>query len=299
MHLVHSPAPLTLAPDAWRAEMSAHRERVEAMADAFVQRRSRGEKHPVHDFLFTYYSFSPAKLKRWLPPLGVRLEITDEDVQERPWLAAAPMRREGDACEMSAETMGGGTRDLARWVASLCGAIANRPPRLRCYGLHEWAMVYQQPREQVRHQGYELRLSPETLAAFVKSQTVCCSHYDAFRFFTPEAKPMNLFQPVLETRLEMEQGGCLHTNMDLYKWSAKLWPWIGSTLVGECFALACEGRHLDMRASPYDLKHLGYEPILIETPEGRAQYELEQRMLAEKAVVLRERLHQAAASIAA
>lgn len=293
------PTSPSLARDEWRAEMSAHRERVEALADAFVQRRSRGEKHPVHDFLFTYYSFSPAKLKRWLPPLGVKMEVTDEDLVEMPWLAAAPMRREDDLCEMSAETLGAGRRDLARWVASLCGAISNRPPRLRCYGLHEWAMVYQQPREQVRHQGYELRLAPETLAAFVRSQTVCCSHYDAFRFFTPEAKPMNLLQPVLETRLEMEQGGCLHTNMDLYKWSAKLWPWIGSSLVGECFALACEGRHLDMRASPYDLKHLGYEPILIETPEGRALYEQEQRGLSEKAVPLRERLRAAAARIVA
>jgi hypothetical protein len=160
-------------------------------------------------------------------------------------------------------------------------------------------MVYQQPREQVRHQGYELRLSPEALAEFVRSQTVCCSHYDAFRFFTPEARPMNVFQPVLETRLEMEQGGCLHTNMDLYKWSAKLWPWVGSSLVGECFALALEGRDLDMRASPYELRHLGYEPIRIETPEGRAQYELEQKSLAEKATPLRERLGKAATLIAA
>lgn len=52
---------------------------------------------------------------------------------------------------------------------------------------------------------------------------------------------------------------------------------------GECFELACQGRDLDMRASPYDLQHLGYEPLLIETPEGRAQYEREQRQLAEKA----------------
>ena len=88
----------------------------------------------------------------------------------------------------------------------------------------------------------------------------------------------------------MEQSACLHANMDLYKWSAKLWPWVGSDLVGECFALACEGRDLDMRASPYDLSHLGYQPVFIETPEGRAQYESEQRTLAEKAAVLRERL---------
>lgn len=290
-------AAITLTRQDWQARMVAHRRRVEVMADAFVQRRSRGEKHPVHDFLFTYYNGSPAKLKRWLPPLGVSIEVTDSDLSEMPWLAAAPMRRSGNVCRLDAAAPTPGTRDLARWVATLCSAIAQRAPRFRCYGLHEWAMVYQQPREQVRHQGHELRLSPEALATFVESQPICCSHYDAFRFFTPAAKPMNALQPVLETRVELEQSACLHANMDLYKWSAKLWPWVGSDLVGECFALACEGRDLDMRASPYDLRHLGYEPVFIETPEGRVQYESEQRTLAEKAAVLRERLRLAAETL--
>jgi hypothetical protein len=160
-------------------------------------------------------------------------------------------------------------------------------------------MVYRQPREQVRHQGYELRLAPETMAKFVETQTLCCSHYDAFRFFTPEAKPLNLFQPVLETRLEMEQGACLHANMDLYKWATKLWPWVGADLIGECFSLACEGRDLDMRASPYDLRHLGCEPVCIETPEGREQYEQEQRALAMKAAAVREKLREMAELISA
>ena len=30
-------------------------------------------KHPVHDFLFTYYSFRPAQLRRWSPGYGVVL----------------------------------------------------------------------------------------------------------------------------------------------------------------------------------------------------------------------------------
>ncbi|MEQ1751914.1 MAG: hypothetical protein ABL974_21005, partial [Prosthecobacter sp.] len=64
----------------------------------------------------------------------------------------------------------------------------------------------------------------------------------------------------------------------------------GSDLIGECFALACEGRDLDMRASPYDLRHLGYVPVCIETAAGRAQYEAEQRVLADKANRLREAL---------
>jgi hypothetical protein len=102
---------------------------------------------------------------------------------------------------------------------------------------------------------------------------------------------------VLETRLELEQGACLHANMDLYKWASKLWPWIGSDLISECFALACEGRDLDMRASPYDLRHLGYEPVCIETAAGRAQYEAEQRVLADKAIRLREALRAFAAQL--
>lgn len=282
----------------WHARQEAHFNRVAEMADAFVKRRSRGEKHPVHDFLFTYYNFSPAKLKRWLPPVGTWIEIEEQDLIEFPWLAATPMQRSENSCQLDVSAMSGGARGLAQWVASLCNAISQRAPRFRCYGLHEWAMVYRQPREQVRHQGYELRLSPETMARFVESQVLCCSHYDAFRFFASEAKPLNLLQPMLETRVEMEQGACLHANMDLYKWSSKLWPWVGSDLIGDCFALACEGRDLDMRASPYDLSHLGYEPVCIETVEGREQYEMEQRLLAEKAAVLRSKLFSAAVIIA-
>jgi hypothetical protein len=172
----------------------------------------------------------------------------------------------------------------------LCARILGRAGRFSCYGLHEWAMVYRQSAEQVRHQGYELRLSPAELAAFVGSQPVCCSHYDAFRFFTPEARPLNVLQPTLDSRPDLEQSACLHANMDLYKWSSKLWPWTGSDLIGECFLLALEGRDLDMRASPYDLSTLGCEPVKIETAEGRVQYEREQRELAAKAAGLRQKL---------
>jgi hypothetical protein len=281
----------------WKARRAANLARVQPLADAFVQRRSLGEKHPVHDFLFTYYTFSPAKLKQWLPPLGVRIEVSAADLAEMPWLLAVPVIQEDGVLQLDDRAIPPQRRDLARWVATLCGNIQNRAPRFGCYGLHEWAMVYKQSREQVRHQGNELRLSPAELAVFVESQPIGCSHYDAFRYFTPEAKPFNVLQPVLETRLEMEQGACLHANMDLFKWAGKLWPWIGSDLIGECFAHACEGRDLDMRASPYDLRHLGYEPLCIETAGGRHRYEAKQRSLAEKAAGLRERLKLAAARL--
>ena len=45
-----------------------------------------------------------------------------------------------------------------------------------------------------------------------------------------------------------------------------------------------------MRASPYDLRALGFDPVKIETPEGRADYERHQRAFAARGEPLRERL---------
>ena len=78
--------------------------------------------------------------------------------------------------------------------------------------------------------------------------------------------------------------------MDLYKWAFKLAPFTPSDLVADCFELASRIRVLDMRASPYDLTALGYSPICIETPEGRAEYESLQRDFARIAAPLRRRL---------
>ncbi|MDH4451581.1 MAG: hypothetical protein QE570_00185 [Verrucomicrobiota bacterium] len=274
----------------WLSLAEAHHQRVSAHADAFVDRRSRGAKHPVHDFLFTYYSFAPAKLKQWVPPHGVSLEVSATDLESRSWWQTDRFIHERGLLRLNEHRFTIREREFATWAAMLCARILGRAGRFSCYGLHEWAMVYRQSAEQVRHQGYELRLSPAELAAFVGSQPVCCSHYDAFRFFTPEARPLNVLQPTLDSRPDLEQSACLHANMDLYKWSSKLWPWTGSDLIGECFLLALEGRDLDMRASPYDLSTLGCEPVKIETAEGRVQYEREQRELAAKAAGLRQKL---------
>jgi len=288
----------TWTRDEWQTRRDAHLARVEGLAHAFLRRRSRGEKHPVEDFLFTYYQLPPTRLIEWFPPLHTAIEVRADDLESMPWLQNAPHLLRDGLWSLDPAQVTPRIRELAAWIAQLCQNILARPPRLRCYGLHEWAMVYQQTAEQVRHSGYTLRMPPEQLATFIDSQNVCCSHYDAFRFFTPAAKPLNALQPVLETRLELEQGGCLHTNMDLYKWSAKLLPWCGSDLVSECFLNAWQGRQLDMRASPYELTALGYTPVKIETPEGRAEYECEQRRLAEAAVPLREKLRQVAAELA-
>jgi len=45
-----------------------------------------------------------------------------------------------------------------------------------------------------------------------------------------------------------------------------------------------------MRASPYDFQALGFAPIRIETPAGRAEYETHQRDFAARSQPLRARL---------
>ena len=54
--------------------------------------------------------------------------------------------------------------------------------------------------------------------------------------------------------------------------------------------LAQEIRVLDMKASPYDLADLGYTPIRVETPEGRAEHATAQRGFAERSAVRRTAL---------
>ena len=44
---------------------------------------------------------------------------------------------------------------------------------------------------------------------------------------------------------------------------------------------------LDMEASPYDLRAFGYEPVRVETTEGRREYQRRQRELSERAAKLR------------
>ena len=78
--------------------------------------------------------------------------------------------------------------------------------------------------------------------------------------------------------------------MDCYKWAYKLAPVSSSELVADCFALAHEVREVDMRASPYDLRSLGVDPIPIETAAGKAAYVKHQRDFAERSNVLRRRL---------
>lgn len=281
---------MILVTEDWTHLAKQLKDRVSPIVDPFLKRRGLSAKHPVHDFLFIYYTFSPTKLKQWVPSLDQKILITPDLLEEYPWLSTDWFNFSDNLLELDKSRIPKSTFKAASFVHELSENILKQPSHFNCFGLHEWAMVYKLPKEEIRHQSYPLRLNENDLTRFLESQTICCSHYDAYRFFTKEAKPLNVLNPVQETRITMEQGGCLHANMDLYKWSTRFWPWIGSDYILKTFLLALEGRELDMRASPYDLKSAGYEPICIETEQGRLEYKQAQKKIAEKSNSLREEL---------
>jgi len=269
----------------WTARAVAHERRVDALLAGHLERARRDEHHPVEDFLFSYYSLRPARLRRWHPGAGVALR----DAPERSgWRDHEDVAGAGVTLDVAAWLA---RRDGAvRHIRDLLAATAARPAHLQCFGLHEWAMVYRLPADDVRHAAWPLRLGAESTDAVVESRAIRCTHHDAFRFFTPQARPLNAVQPRREDQVALEQPGCLHATMDLYKWAYKLLPAVPSELVADAFELARDVRLLDMRASPYDLTALGHEPVPVETPEGRAAYVVEQRRFAERGAVLRAAL---------
>ena len=265
----------------WREKRAAHVARLTPFIAAHRARRSRGEKHAVWDFLWEYYSFRPAQLLKWSPGIGVELEDGATEFNGKEW-SATPDGAVLDAAKFPRHRV-----DSAREIVRLLEQTAARPPFHGCFGLHEWAMVYRAP--QTRHAS-PLRLSDDAIAELVETQGVRCSHYDAFRFFTQPARALNILQPQSDNRPEFEQPGCIHANMDLYKFCYKFAPWIDADLTADCFELTRDARHLDMRAAPYDLSEYGVEPIAIETASGRAHYALAQRQIAARAAPLRARL---------
>lgn len=278
----------TLSQKDWLERCAAHFYEASKLTSGPRKRRDCGKSHPIEDFLFDYYPYPIALIEQWHPPLGVAIGVEDSDeIPERftgkNYSATHHIRF------LDPEKLNEKARTRLVWIKDLLVATESRPPNFACHGLHEWAMVYRA--ENIRHAAIApLRLGQEATDQLVESRSINCTHHDAFRFFAKEARPLNRVQPTIDTRFLNEQPGCVHANMDLYKWAAKSMPWIGSDLLLETFRLATKLRELDMRASPYDLSAWDVLPVKIETPEGRREYEKEQKQLAEKASVLRKEL---------
>ncbi|MGE2835926.1 3-methyladenine DNA glycosylase [Mycobacterium sp. SMC-4] len=272
-----------LAAGTWLPRADAHRHRADALLEPVLRERRAGRAHPVYDFLFTYYSLRPRQLRWWHPGYGTVL-VGDE---ARRYLPRTGYTACGDGVTVGSEYLHARAGSVA-FIADLLAATASRPARFNCFGLHEWAMVYRSPT--VRHGSVPMRLSADDTDAVVESMPLRCSHFDAYRFFTEPAVRRNQYALTRQSQAGFEQPGCVHAGMDLYKWAFKLGPLIETGLVLDCFELAVEARVLDMRASPYDLRGFGFEPIAVETPSGRREYAAAQQAVSERAAPLRARL---------
>ncbi len=151
-------------------------------------------------------------------------------------------------------------------------------------------MVYKVGPGEQRHERLPLRLGSAATDEVVETHKLACTHIDAFRFITPEAVPRNALAPTRETQPDLEQPGCLHAGMDVYKWATKLGPLVPGEVLLDAFELARELRSLYMRASPYDVSGLGLEAVRIEEPAGKARYAAEQRGFSERSNALRARI---------
>jgi hypothetical protein len=270
-----------LSPAAWKASAATHREKVRPWIDERVSRS--GATHPVYGFLFEYYFYRPTLLRRWSPGFDVVLEGAEpEDVG---WNA---FERVDGGLVLRRESFPGHRRPYLDWAVRFLEATAVRDPAYGCFGLHEWAMLYRTPA--ARHGHVPLRLRHGEIAAVVESLPVRCTHFDAFRFFTPAAAPLNRVPLSRDTTTDHDQPACVHVTMDLYKFAFTVSPYSPAELVADAFALARQAREVDMRASPYDLSAFGFPPIRIETRAGRDEYVDHQKRLRAAAEPVRDRL---------
>ena len=117
----------------WRARAAAHEARVDVLVGDHLARRRDGVKHPVHDFLFTYYLFRPAQPRRWSPGYGVVcLRMCHEE-----FLGTPPERPD----EVTQDDVAA-KRPVIGSIHRLLSATAGRAANFGCFGMHEWAMVY-------------------------------------------------------------------------------------------------------------------------------------------------------------
>ena len=276
----------TISEKEWTAEKSAHENRVDEFLNDYLEARSRQEKNPVMDFLFEYYAFRPSNLRKWSPGIGVNLNYSE--FKDLPEISEITVIEDSQIAFVDPRLFPSKRISSLKWMLKMLKNTQESRPSFGCFGMHEWAMVYKT--ENPRHNQLPMRMEPDELAAFVESRPLLCTHFDAYRFFTKPARPMNKYELSRESFHETEQPGCIHSNMDLYKWAFKMHPWIPSSLILQAFELAVEARHIDMQASPYDLREQGLAPIKIETESGRKVYKEKQEMIFEMGLPIRQRI---------
>lgn len=184
-----------------------------------------------------------AHLKTWHPGIGVFLEGTPPHATMRDFLLVDASLHHAAGVQLDLASYMQRRGSSVRYIHELLSATRDNHAQFDCFGLHEWAMVYKS--NDLRHD-LPLRLTPSETDRVVESHNIKCTHFDAYRFFTTPAIPLNLTVLTREDQPRNDQCGCLHATMDLYKWSAKLGPLVPGDLFLDAFELARDTRILDM-----------------------------------------------------
>jgi len=313
-----------LNEETWREKVWAHRKRVyELLSPGFLRGEERKESsdrgdsavefaaldphNPIYNFLLEYYNVRGRKgtkrLARWSPGFNVFLEnASEEDVEEAllcskgTFVTHEEMGKRGLVYSLQ-ELRSADELATYNWYKSILASTAANAPVLNCYGLHEWAMQYQpegEPDPPSRsYQKLKLRVSQQVINDAVEQNVVCCTHFDALRFFAPAAKKLNKHDPSFlsrENQLLLENPACLHSSMDLLKIAIKLSPFGEAETLADALEVSIMSRTLDVAASPYDARDYGLSPIMIETAEGKSVYKAQQIKLMKPAASVRESL---------
>lgn len=283
------PAPTPVPESVWTRWERDHTEVVDRLTADHLERRRRGEPHPVVDFLFTYYRTSVATVRRWHPGPDLLLENAHHTarVDWRHYRRETVRGRAGLVVDADSVLDRCGPR--IRRARAVVEATTSRAGNTGCFGLHEWAMLYGTGPEDVRHRTVPLRLSHEQIDEVVRGSRLNCTHFDAFRFFTDSAAPLNQPRLTRDEQVRHEQPACLHAGMDVYSWVAMLEAGAPGELLIDSLRAAFDAREVDMRSSPYDLSSWGLDPIPVETAGGRAEFVAFQRNWIRRTRRLRER----------
>ena len=256
-----------LSSETWRARADAHAERVDVWVQPHLERRRQGGKHPVHDFLFTYYSQSPTALRRWHPGgYGVAGRAR---VRRPQGLLGGPAVRRPSPPNDSSATAG----DLRDPPAAR--RDRGRAPTLGCFGLHEWAMDPPDRPTAGRRGGQR---DPARLAAAPRGGWHRRGRGEPpNRLLALRRVPLLHASPRPEHLPARPRGPArLRAAGLLPRRDGSLQARLPTDAAGRLgagrgrFALAWDIRDLDMRASPYDFSDLGFEPVRIENTGGQA-----------------------------
>jgi len=266
----------------WTKRANSHRMRIRDLLGGMYYDRKVHDRHPIYNFIFNYYRFRPkATIERFSAGIDVGVEFVEDLYLAPPskYLSVRNGLIEIDPVKLFNEK----SIQRIRNVHTLLDIVQRRVPSFSCFGVHEYAMLHSGARHSYFQSGVlKLRMSQQEIDAVVERAPIRCTHFDAIRHFPDSSSKMCVIKTSPQSRTRNEQAGCIHTNLDLFKFSLRLWPFASSELVADALELAIRARELDMRASPYDLSSVSdfqelkcdfnLTPILIETESGRAEF---------------------------